>query len=854
MDQVLEQLKKGLPSRYTIESEIGRGGMATVYRALEDHPHRAVAIKVLSPELATYVMRERFIREINVVSTLTHPHIVPVFSAGDADGLLYYVMPLIEGESLAHRLSREKPLPVHLALKIAQEVASGLHYAHEAGVIHRDIKPANILLQDNHALIADFGVARAVANYEDTQLTQAGLALGTPAYMSPEQWNSSGDVDRTSDLYSLGCVLVEALGGSPGGVSPAERITLVPEIVRAAAGPDQTTGGLTSALQRALALEPKDRFQSASAFADALNRSDPSRLAITVPIRKRAPTKMGLVFLLAVIVLAVFVGSMLPFGGSTTETVQPRVVVAAFENQTGNPELTPLGTMAADWITQGMAQTGLVKVLGNLSVLASAAGGGATDIQAVAEQTDADVVVSGRYYQQGATIQFQGQVTDVREQTLLSALDPVMAPIDSPLVAVEELRQRVLGAMAVNFDDRFNTWADVTTKPPAYDAYLEYMAGMTLFMQELDGENSVPRLLRAWEIDTSFVSALLFAAFASTTGGGWDLADSLGQVADERRDRLIPLDRHTLDWVLNMTSGSYPAALGAIREAAVAAPSSEVFTLVAMTAMAVNRPQEAIDALEDINPEKGLMRGFFLHWTHKTTALHMLGDYRRELTEARRGLERYPGNPFMPVNVARALAALGRVDEARAMLGDHPMPPPVHWVAAGEDAWIVALELASHGHAEAAQEIHEWAYDWFESLPDETMAEHLYRHGYARTLYVTGRYDEAESEFLQLARMIPDSVAYRGYIGSIAARRGDEDRAMQMLESLETLQRPFRFGAIEYWQARIAAVLDDKDLAVNKLRQAFDAGFQFSDYVLRDEDLKLLRGYEPYEELMRPKG
>lgn len=217
-------------------------------------------------------------------------------------------------------------------------------------------------------------------------------------------------------------------------------------------------------------------------------------------------------------------------------------------------------------------------------------------------------------------------------------------------------------------------------------------------------------------------------------------------------------------------------------------------------------------------------------------------------------MERYPGNPFMPVNVARALAALGRVDEARAMLGDHPMPPPVHWVAAGEDAWIVALELASHGHAEAAQEIHEWAYDWFESLPDETMAEHLYRHGYARTLYVTGRYDEAESEFLQLARMIPDSVAYRGYIGSIAARRGDEDRAMQMLESLETLQRPFRFGAIEYWQARIAAVLDDKDLAVNKLRQAFDAGFQFSDYVLRDEDLKLLRGYEPYEELMRPKG
>jgi len=852
VDEVLEKLRTALPDRYTIEREIGRGGMATVYLASEDHPHREVAIKVLSPEYATFVMRERFLREIDLISQLIHPHIVPVYAAGEADGLLYYVMPFIRGESLSHRIAREGALPVAMVLRIAREVADALQYAHEAGVIHRDIKPANILLQNDHALVADFGVARAIGGSGGRDLTQAGAAMGTPAYMSPEQWSASGDVDGRSDIYSLGCVILESLGGKPADLSPHARVAEVAGVVRDAAGPGKVTGGLTGALECALAPKPVDRFANAAAFSDALNRSDPDQVSQAEENRRHRPTKRGLLALAAIIVLAIVVGTMLPRGERPAETNPPRVVIAAFENLTGDPTLTPIGPMMADWITQGLSETGLVEVLGNLSAMASSTA--PENVQSLAEQSGADVVVSGRYYKQGSTLQFQGQVTDSRDQTIIRAIEPVVAPVDSPLVGVENVRQRVMGALALHYDERLRPWANVTAVPPSYDSYLEYIQGMTLFMQRLNGDLAVPHLLRAGELDTTFVTPLLFAAFASATAGGWELADSLGREVDLKRDRLNAFERSTLDWVIGMTRGDYHGALAAMRRAAVIAPSSEIQTLIGMTATSVNRPREALEAFDLIDPNSGLMRGFFLHWTNITTALHMLGDHRRELAEARRGLEFYPDNPFMIVNVTRALAALGRVDEAFDALGDHPSPPPIHWVPAAEDALVTSLEMAAHGHPEAADSLRDWAIEWFESLDAETLANPLYRYGHARLLYFDGRVEDAQDLFRALAEESPDSVAYRGYLGSTAARLGERENAMRISNSLEDLDRPFRFGNIQYWQARIAAVLGERELAVEKLYEAFDQGFQVTDAFHRDFDLQALRGYEPFEEMLRPKG
>src|SRR5436309_2472880 len=215
MSDLSPRLTAALADRYRIERELGHGGMATVYHAEDLKHHRQVAIKVLRPELATAVGPERFLREIETTANLRHPHILPLYDSGEAAGFLYYVMPLVEGESLRDRLNRDKQLPIDDALEIAREVADALGYAHSRGVIHRDIKPANILLERDHAVVADFGIARAVSAAGTEKLTETGLALGTPTYMSPEQSAGESDLDGRSDLYALGCVLYEMLAGQP---------------------------------------------------------------------------------------------------------------------------------------------------------------------------------------------------------------------------------------------------------------------------------------------------------------------------------------------------------------------------------------------------------------------------------------------------------------------------------------------------------------------------------------------------------------------------------------------------------------------------------------------------------------
>src|SRR2546422_5832099 len=220
MIDVLDTLRASLAPHYDVEREIGAGGMARVFLAVEQHPHRRVAIKVLDPEVSTRLLRERFIREVDLSSNLSHPHIVPIFSAGEVDGLFYYVMPYVEGESLRHRLLRERKLPLDDALHIARDVADALAFAHVQGIIHRDIKPENILLSGTHAIVADFGIARAISAAGSLTLTQAGQPIGSPGYMSPEQAMALGDLDARTDIYSLGCVLFEMLAG---GAPPARR-------------------------------------------------------------------------------------------------------------------------------------------------------------------------------------------------------------------------------------------------------------------------------------------------------------------------------------------------------------------------------------------------------------------------------------------------------------------------------------------------------------------------------------------------------------------------------------------------------------------------------------------------------
>jgi tetratricopeptide (TPR) repeat protein len=269
-----DRLSAALAGRYVLERELGRGGMATVYLA-EDRKHRRpVALKVLHPELAATLGPERFLREIEVTAGLDHPHILPVLDSGDDAGVLWYTMPFVQGESLRDRLRRETQLPVDEAVRIAREVADGLQYAHQHGVVHRDIKPENILLAHGHARVADFGVAQAVERAGGDRLTGTGLAIGTPLYMSPEQAGLGGEVDGRSDLYSLGCVLYEMLGGEPPFTGPTPQAIIAKRLSGDAPAlrhlRPNVPPGVNRALTRALATVPADRFASIAEFALAL--------------------------------------------------------------------------------------------------------------------------------------------------------------------------------------------------------------------------------------------------------------------------------------------------------------------------------------------------------------------------------------------------------------------------------------------------------------------------------------------------------------------------------------------------------------------------------------------------------
>jgi len=316
MTDVLDRLKDALADRYTIERELGSGGMATVYLAHDVKHDRKVAVKVLRPELAAVLGGGRFLNEIKVTANLQHPHILPLYDSGQAvgdgpgdvtapdrprpspTGLLFYVMPYVDGESLRDKLSREKQVSIDEALRIGSQVAEALGSAHRQGVIHRDIKPENILLREGHALVADFGIALAVSTAGGERLTETGLSLGTPAYMSPEQVAGDKAIDARSDIYSLACVLYEMLAGDPPFVAYTPRAVLAKHVTDPAPPITTVRPGVSSpvahAIAKALCKAPSDRFDSAAAFvealrADAVEIEPEIRSIVVVPFANRSP-------------------------------------------------------------------------------------------------------------------------------------------------------------------------------------------------------------------------------------------------------------------------------------------------------------------------------------------------------------------------------------------------------------------------------------------------------------------------------------------------------------------------------------------------------------------------------------
>jgi len=370
----LARLQAALTGRYTIEHELGRGGMATVYLAQDLKHGRPIALKVLRPELAAALGPGRFLREIEIAARLTHPNILPLHDSGDAGGLLYYVMPYVDGESLRSRLAREGPLPLDQALEIAREVASALGYAHEHGVVHRDIKPENVLLESGHAVVADFGVARAVWELAGDRLTETGIAVGSPAYMSPEQAGAEERLDGRSDIYALGCVLYEMLVGEPPFTGPTPRAVAAKHLRQSVPSARITRPGVPAAVDRvirtALAKVPADRFSDAAHFAAAL------AACAGQPGRRLAPRRWTGVVVAAALTVAVGRWAWARWSGSPSLPVPAarldptHVAVLYFEDLSEGRTLRHVaGGLTEDLIDQ-LGQVDALRVISSSGVAA----------------------------------------------------------------------------------------------------------------------------------------------------------------------------------------------------------------------------------------------------------------------------------------------------------------------------------------------------------------------------------------------------------------------------------------------------------------------------------------------------
>ena len=346
VSEVSARVRAAFDGRFELTCELGRGTIASVFAAHDLVTDRPIALKVLFPELTSTVGADRFRREIRIGARLSHPHIVPIYGSGESHGLFYFTMPLLEGETLASRLDRERQLPLEDALEITRQVAGALGHAHDCGIIHRDIKPQNIMLTPGGAVTMDFGVAALVQSIGVDRLTESGLAMGTPAYMSPEQATGEPTIDGRSDVYSLACVLYELLTGAPPfGGSSSRTILLrhardpVPPVSTARPG---IPGAIESVLTRALAKRPAKRFPSASRFAEALDRAHgrrrPPRVAGTVSHSASRALRVA-AFVVAAIGLAW--AAFQVFGRASSEPIPVRAIAVPTDSG-GTPRVYPL--------------------------------------------------------------------------------------------------------------------------------------------------------------------------------------------------------------------------------------------------------------------------------------------------------------------------------------------------------------------------------------------------------------------------------------------------------------------------------------------------------------------------------
>ena len=609
-EALLDRLASALAGRYRIERTLGRGGMATVFLAEDLKHHRRVALKVLDPEVGAAIGPERFLREIETVARLTHPHILPLFDSGAADGLLFYAMPYVEGESLRDRLTRERQLPVDDALRIAREVADALDYAHRREVVHRDIKPENILLEEQHAMVADFGVARAIAAAGGEKLTTPGLVIGTPAYMSPEQVGGSSSLDGRSDEYSLGCVLYEMLAGQPPFTGPTaeslahQHLNLAPRPItelRPAAPP-----AVDRALIRALAKTPADRFRTAAEFAAALAAGG-ERGEMPAPVVSGAAS----------------------------------IAVLPFLNMSGDPENEYFSDGLTEDIIDALAQVPGLKVTARTSSFSFR--GKEADVREIGARLNVEHLLEGSVRRAGNRIRVTAQLVKASDGYHLwsQRFDREMTDV---FAIQDEISQAIVEKLRVRLAGDRRLVKRYTENLAAYDLCLK--ARYHLLKMTREGREAGRKYCeQAIALDPNYALAYVVLAESNFWSAFWGSTDPREAFA---RAKSAALEALRLDDTIADAHSALGTVLG----------SGEFDWHGA--------EREFCRALE-LSPSSAVVR-YDYAWCYAMWFLYPLGRVEQALTEMRRALELDPLDPFYNSLLGHLLHATRRVEAAIVQL------------------------------------------------------------------------------------------------------------------------------------------------------------------------------------------
>lgn len=853
--------------------------MSRVFVAEELALGRLVVIKLLPPEMAAAISTERFKREIQLVAALQHPHIVPVLSAGTVDGLLYYTMPFVDGLSLRDRLQREGALPIDDAISIIREVAGALAYAHGKGLIHRDIKPENVLLSQGHALVTDFGIAKALtpdsaASVPEIStgemLTAVGTSIGTPQYMSPEQGVGDPTTDSRSDIYSLGIMAYELLSGTtPFADRLSPHTLLMAHMVETPISlrdkRPEIPVDVAALIMRCIAKEPKNRPSTAGEVVQQLSgmHSLPSTLRSETPSKQgtRWPVYAAASVVLLVALTVVWRGVRTPDANEARSSAAgisessmhgddaDRITVTTFANETGNPSLDGIGRIAADWLTTALAGTGLVKVidaraaLGTDSVKADASSAIKT-----AREIGAGTVVTGSYFIVGDSLQFDVKLLNVNTAEVIEALESVKGPAADPTATIELVRQRTLGALASRLNPQLSELARATSQPPTYAAYQQLVAGMDAFFAGKT-EDARGRFIRASQIDTGSVLTRTWLLESLEALGELKTADSVARQLERRRERLSPLENAQLDEYISSIRRQPAANLDATFRLHQLAPNGQFRATLSRKLLLANRWQEALDTLVAAPAEVGIFKGKAYPLEQKLTLLHGLDRHEEEIATSQELERRFP-SPRREFDEARAYAAAGKADTLQTMAAQIEAQSGGR-ISARAVSVALADELLWHGHNNSSDAMLRALLASFDAMPADSAKLPAAVRGRAETLARLGRWKDAYDAIMPMVSA-DTTLATRMSLAVLAAHAGYPTPALTIEKSLANKNTDlYNEGSVSFLRARLTLARGEEAAAVNQLRLAQNQAFPVNSAVHANLEFSGLIGDPAFVALFR---